>query len=69
MEVSGLVKGISTKSKANKEGQVFHTTKLIIEVEDLAREVLDALALAEFEARGLRLELVPRRNYGLPGTP
>ena len=66
MEISGLVKGVVTKSKADKEGSVIHTTRLTIEVDDLARDVLDALALAEFEARGLRLELVPRRDYKLP---
>lgn len=66
MEISGLVKGVSTKSKADKEGTVFHVTRVTIEVDDLSRDVLEALALAEFEARGLRLELVPRRDYKLP---
>ena len=56
-EIKGLIKGITTKSKANDDGQVEHISTLKIQVKDLDRDTIEALAIGEHEARLLQMEL------------
>lgn len=58
-KLDGKIKTIRTKTKAEDEGNVVHTTTLSLEFEDLDRHMLDQLALAEYLGRLVTIELIP----------
>lgn len=62
INVEGLVVGVRTTHKGNKEGEIEHRTRITIEVEDLSRDALDALARAEVIGRLLAITLLPSRD-------
>lgn len=49
--MKGLLRSITTRSKADEYGNVHHLTYLRVVMEDVDRDTLDALALAEHESR------------------
>ena len=57
MKLDGRIKGINTKSKAEIEGLVLHTTKITLEFEDLDKPTLDLLATAELRRKLVTLEV------------
>jgi hypothetical protein len=58
--LKGLVKSISTKTKVDVDtGVVEHLTSIKLVLNDLDKETLDALALAEAALRLVSIELIP----------
>ena len=57
MLIDGKIKNIRTKSKAEDEGNVVHTTTVTAEFEDLDQHLLEQLAIAEHLGRFLTMEL------------
>ena len=62
MLIDGRVKNIRTKSKAEDEGNIIHTTVVTAEFEDLDRHVLEELALAEHLGQFLTMELHSKKT-------
>ena len=57
MKLDGRIKGINTKSKAEIEGLVLHTTRVTVDFYDVDRPTLDLLAMAEHRGKLVTLEV------------
>lgn len=63
LNLKGRVKGVSTKTKFKEDiEEVVHTTTIKVEFVDLNKDVLDALAVGEFRANLLQMELLAERG-------
>lgn len=60
MLLDGTVKNITTKTKAEDEGNVKSITKVTVEFEDLDRHLIEQLAFSERAGRLLTMEIRPR---------
>lgn len=65
MLIDGTVKNITTKTKAEDEGNVKSITKVTVEFEDLDQHLIEQLAFAEHHVGFLRWRLDHAR-YLLP---
>ena len=61
--LKGFVSGITTKTKFDKDlEEVVHLTTIKVEYRDLDKDTLAALAVGEFRANLLQMELLAERE-------